>query len=81
MGTQISCKYKKLVKYNNILPQSKVLVGKSADKANIVGDVSLIGSFRIPAIRAQPEGPVNQVNSLNSTMYLQESSHAPLKRA
>lgn len=80
MGTQISCKCKKLVKYNNILPQSKVLVGKSADKANIVGDVSLTGSG-IPAIRAQPEGPVNQVNSLNSTTYLQESSHASLKRA
>lgn len=39
------------------------MVGKSADKANIVRDESLIGSFRIPAIRAQPVGAVNQVNS------------------
>lgn len=71
---------KKRVKYNNILPQSNVMVGKPADEADIVRDESLIGSFRMPAIRAQPEGAVSQVNSLNLTTYLHGSSHPSLKR-
>lgn len=47
---------KKRVECNNILRQSNVMVGKPADKANVVRYEPLIGSFRIPAIMAQPEG-------------------------
>lgn len=55
------------------------MLGKSADKANIVRNESLIASFRKPAIRVQAEGAGNQVTSLDKT-YLQEPSHLSLKR-